>query len=77
MWFKTINKLKEGKIIMDKKLVSKLLTIGNVILLVLAMVFICLCIFVDEKNNVYLFIALSSLILSSLFNIIKRQYLKG
>ena len=61
---------------MDKKLISKLLTIGNVILLVSAMIFICLCIFTDEKNNVYLFISLSSLILSSLFNIIKRQYTK-
>ena len=59
---------------MDKKLISKLLTIGNVILLVSAMVFICLCIFIDEKNNVYLFISLSSLILSCLFNIIKRKY---
>ncbi len=61
---------------MDKKLISKLLTIGSVILLVSAMIFICLCIFTDEKNNVYLFISLSSLILSSLFNIIKRQYTK-
>ncbi len=62
---------------MDKKLICKLLTIGSVILLILAMIFICLCIFADEKNNVYLFISLSSLILSSLFNIIKRQYTRG
>ena len=41
---------------MDKKLINKLLTIGSVILLVLAMIFICLCLFLDEKNNVYLFI---------------------
>lgn len=61
---------------MDKKMISKLLTIGSVILLVSAMIFICLCIFTDEKNNVYLFISLISLILSSLFNIIKRQYTK-
>ena len=61
---------------MDKKLISRLLTIGSVILLISAMIFICLCIFVDEKNNVYLFISLSSLILSSLFNIIKRHYIK-
>ncbi len=61
---------------MDKKLINKLLTIGSVILLVLAMIFICLCLFLDEKNNVYLFISLFSLILSSLFNIIKRQYTK-
>lgn len=62
---------------MNKKMIIKLLTIGNVILLISAMIFICLCIFVDERNNVYLFISLSSLILSSLFNIIKRQYTKG
>lgn len=43
---------------MDKKLINKLLTIGSVILLVLAMIFICLCLFLDEKNNVYLFIYL-------------------
>ena len=61
---------------MDKKLINKLLTIGSVILLVLAMIFICLCLFLDEKNNVCLFISLFSLILSSLFNIIKRQYTK-
>lgn len=61
---------------MDKKMISKLLTIGSVILLVSAMIFICLCIFTDEKNNVYLFISLIGLILSSLFNIIKRQYTK-
>lgn len=61
---------------MDKKLISKLLTIGSVILLISAMIFICLCILADEKNNVYLFISLSSLILSSLFNIIKRYYIK-
>lgn len=62
---------------MDKKLISKLLTIGSVILLISVMIFICLCIFADEKNNVYLFISLSSLILSSLFNIIKRHYIKN
>lgn len=61
---------------MDKKLISKLLTIASVGLLVSAIIFICLCIFADEKNNVYLLISLSSLILSSLFNIIKRQYTK-
>lgn len=61
---------------MDKKLISKLLTIASVGLLVSAIIFICLCIFEDEKNNVYLLISLSSLILSSLFNIIKRQYTK-
>ncbi len=62
--------------VMDKKLINKLLTIGSIILLVLAMIFICLCLFADEKNNVYFFISLFSLILSSLFNIIKRQYTK-
>ena len=61
---------------MDKKLISKLLTIASVALLVSAIIFICLCIFADEKNNVYLFISLSSNVLSGLFNIIKRQYTK-
>ncbi len=61
---------------MNKKLIGKFLTIGNIILLILAIVFICLCIFDDEKNSVYLFISLSSLILSSLFDIIKRKYPK-
>ncbi len=41
---------------MNKKIVSKLLTIVSVILLVSAIIFICLCIFTDEKNNVYLFV---------------------
>lgn len=61
---------------MNKKLIGKFLTIGNIILLILAIVVICLCIFDDEKNSVYLFISLSSLILSSLFDIIKRKYPK-
>ena len=59
-------------IITNKKSMGKFLTIGNIILLILATVFICLCIFATEKNNVYLFISLSSLILSSLLNIIKK-----
>ena len=41
---------------MNKKIVSKLLTIVSVILLVSAIIFICLCIFTDEKKNVYLFV---------------------
>ena len=58
---------------MDKKIICKLLTIASVGLLLSAAIFICLCLFSAEKNNIYLGIELGRLILSRLFNIIKRQ----
>lgn len=61
---------------MDKKTISKLLAIASVGLLISAAIFICLCFFSTEKNNTYLGIALGSIILSNLFNIIRRQNLK-
>lgn len=57
---------------MDKKILDQLLTIASVGLLLSAAIFTCLCLFSDEKNNIYLGVALGSLILSSLFNIIGR-----
>ena len=61
---------------MDKKLIDKLLTIVSACLLLAAAIFICLCFFSAEKDSIYLGIALGSLILSSLFYIIRRQNLK-
>lgn len=58
---------------MDKKMIKRLLTIASVGLLLSATIFICLCLFMAEKNNIYLGIALGCLIFSSLFNIIRRQ----
>lgn len=58
---------------MDKKIIDKLLITASVGLLLSAAIFICLCLFSAEKNDIYLGIALCSLILSSLFNIIRRQ----
>ena len=58
---------------MDKNSINKLLTIGSVCLLLSAVIFICLCIFTDENNNIYSCIALGSLLLSNIFNLIKRQ----
>lgn len=58
---------------MDKKMIKRLLTIASVGLLLSAAIFICLCLFTAEKNNIYLGIALGCLIFSSLFNIIRRQ----
>ena len=72
-----IGKFEVGsEIFMDKKMISNLLTIAVIGLLLSATIFICLCLFMEEKNNTYLGIALSSIMLSSLFNIIKRQCLK-
>lgn len=61
---------------MNEKIIDKLLTIASIALLISASIFICLCLFIKEKNNIYLCIALVNIILSSLFNIIKRQNLK-
>ena len=61
---------------MDKKIIGKMLTIASVALLLSAAIFICLCFVSDENNNTYLGIALGSLILSNLFNIVKRQTIK-
>lgn len=58
---------------MDKKMIKRLLTIASVGLLLSAAIFICLCLFTAEKNNIYLGIVLGCLIFSSLFNIIRRQ----
>lgn len=58
---------------MDKEIIGKLLAIVSACLLLSATIFICLCLFLAEKNNIYLGIALGSLILSSVFNIIKRK----
>lgn len=61
---------------MDKKIIDNLLTIASIGLLFSAAIFICLCLFAEEKNNTYLSIALGCIILSSLFDIIKKQYRK-
>lgn len=62
---------------MDKKLISILLTIASIGLLISAIIFICLCIFTDEKDTTYLCVSLSNIILSNLFNIIRIQYTKN
>ena len=59
-----------SEVFMDKKMISNLLTIAGIGLLLSATIFICLCLFMEEKNNTYWGIALSSIMLSSLFNII-------
>lgn len=38
---------------MDKKMISNLLTIAGIGLLLSATIFICLCLFADEKNNTF------------------------
>ena len=58
---------------MNKKTIGKVLTIASACALLSATIFICLCLFSVEKNNLYLGIALGSSILASLFNIIRRQ----
>ena len=58
---------------MNKKTIGKLLTIASARALLSATIFICLCLFSVEKNNLYLGIALGSSILAGLFNIIRRQ----
>lgn len=61
---------------MDKKTIDRLLTIASVGLLLSAAIFICLWIFAAEKSQIYVGAALGSLLLSSLFNVIRRQNVK-
>lgn len=56
---------------MNKKSINILLTIISLILSILGIVFLCINIFSDTKNNTFLIIALSSIILSNLINLIR------
>ena len=61
---------------MNKRVIGKLLAIASVCLLLSAAICTFLCLFSPGKNELYLGIALGSLIGSSVLNIMRRQALK-
>lgn len=58
---------------MDKKIIIKLLILASGCLLVAAIGFLVLCFLTNEKNSFYLGSTLGCLLLSSLFNLIRKQ----
>ena len=58
---------------MDKEMRYRLLTIVRVGLLIDASIFTCLYLFLDDTDNFYLGGTLVTLVLSGIFNIIRRQ----
>lgn len=62
---------------MDQKTINILLIISSMGLLVSGVIFLCLSIFTEPKNNTYLCVALGCIVLSNLFNLIRSQYGKN
>lgn len=58
---------------MNKKIIIKLLILASGCLLIAAIGFLGLCFIADEKNSFYLGSTLGCLLLSSLFNLIRKQ----
>lgn len=58
---------------MDKNMIVRLLMIASGCLLVAAIGFLGLCFLTNEKNSFYLGSTLGCLLLSSLFNLIRKQ----
>ena len=58
---------------MDKNTQSKLYLIASVGFAAAGIIFLCLSIFTEPKNNTYLAIALAGTVLSNLFNVIRSQ----
>ena len=58
---------------MDKKTERTLNIIASVGFAAAGIIFLCLSIFTEPKNNTYLAIALASIVLSYLFNFIRAQ----
>ena len=58
---------------MDNQTISKLLLIASVGLTLAGILFLCFSIFTEPKNTTYLSIALGSILLANLFNLIRAQ----
>lgn len=53
-----------------KKNIKKIILIINVILIILAIIFLGLSIFLNDENNTFLILALSNIIIVNILNII-------
>jgi len=58
---------------MDGKTIKTLLLIASVTLTLSGIIFLCLSIFTEPKNTVYLSLALGSIVLANLFNVIRMR----
>lgn len=58
---------------MDRNMTKRLLLISSIGLCVAGIIFLCLSIFTEPKNNTYLCIALGSIVLSNLLNVIRSR----
>lgn len=61
---------------MNNKAVSKLLVIASIALSFSGIIFLIISIMKESKDTTYLCLALGSIILANLFNIIRNQYNK-
>lgn len=57
---------------MNKILINRLLIIASLGLSIAEIIFVCLSIFIDKQDTTYLVVALSSVVLGGLFNIIRK-----
>lgn len=58
---------------MNKKTVNRIYIIASACIAAAGIIFLCLSIFTEPKNNTYLSIALVSLVLSNALNVIHAQ----
>lgn len=58
---------------MNNKTGNKSSVVASVGFAVAGIIFLCLSIFTEPKNNTYLCIALASIVLSNVFNVIRAQ----
>lgn len=56
------------------KLINTLLLVSSAALVTSGIIFLCLSIFTEPKNNTYLIVALGSIVISNLFNVISMYY---
>lgn len=56
---------------MNDKIIRRLLIIASAGLAVSGIIFSCIYIFEETKNNTYLCLALGSIVLSNLFNVVR------
>ena len=61
---------------MNKKLINTLIAIVNCTLIISGIIFLCLSIFTETKDNTYLIIALISTLIANLINVIRTALLK-
>lgn len=60
---------------MEKKKIEKLIPVFNAILAIIGIVFLCLSIFTEQKDNHYLVFGLAAIVIANIINVVTRYML--